>query len=157
MTTVARDRVSVALAVVEVLAALILAVAAYANLARGHVWYGVAFLAVVLVLALMAAIWWVRSRVEVTVGAEEIRRAGRVGWVLTWAEIGATEVREVGSLVGSQVALVLTPSGKVPTRFTDEVRAMRPFRRGLPAGALALAVAPEDADRLRNVLADHRR
>jgi hypothetical protein len=136
-------RVAIALAALQLAAAIITLLAAYANLTRGKPVAGVAFILVMLMFLFFASVWWSRRGVEVTVDDAGLDRAGRHGWHLDWADIKTARVATASSMVGSQPGLLLDlrPEALTP-ELAASARASRTLLRGVTTPSLVVPLDP---------------
>ena len=138
------DRIAVVLAVLHALAVLIAAGAAYANLTRGNLVSGLAFVLVALMFALLGSIWWTRGPVELVVDDDGLSRTGRHGWRVAWVDIAGTKSADVRSLAGSQVSLVVRVQPQALTKeLAARARLSRTLRSGVTAQDLVVPITPD--------------
>jgi hypothetical protein len=150
------DRVAIGLAVLHALAVLIAAGAAYANLTRGNLVPGLAFILVALMFVLLGGVWWTRGPVELVVDADGLTRTGRHGWRVAWADVVGTTSGDVRSLAGSQVALVVKVQPQALTKeLTALARVSRTLRSGLTDQDLVVAIPPALAGAVSSAIDSH--
>lgn len=150
------DRVAVVLTVLHILGVLIIVGTAYANLTRGNLVPGLAFVFVALTFALLAGIWWTRVRVELVVDDNGLSRTGRHGWRVAWADIAGTRSADVRPLAGSQVSLVvrIQPQG-LAQELAARARLSRTLRSAVTGEDLVVPIAGDLAAAVTAAIGTH--
>lgn len=150
------DRVAVALTVLHVLGVLIIVGTAYANLTRGNLVPGLAYVFVALTATLLGSIWWTRVRIELVVDDNGLSRTGRHGWRVAWADIAGTRSADVRSVAGSQVSLVVRVQPQALTQeLAARARLSRTLRSGVTAQDLVVPIAPDLAGAVTAAIETH--